>query len=52
MTPDADNRENPYINEDESEIEKGLHIKELQNRILKQILEEKDPNKKDIPANE
>ncbi len=52
MAPDAGNPENSYINEDESEIEKGLHIKELQNRILKKLLEENDHDQKDLPENE
>ncbi|MCX6279110.1 MAG: hypothetical protein NT004_13595 [Bacteroidetes bacterium] len=52
MDSDTVNRENSYINDDESEIEKGLHIKELQNRILKKILEENDHDQKEILDNE
>ena len=52
MAPDTGNREKSYINEDESEIEKGLQIKELQNRILKKMLEENDHDQKGIPENE
>jgi hypothetical protein len=47
MAPDTDNHENAYINEDESEIEKGLHIKELQNKILIKLLEENDHDQKE-----
>jgi hypothetical protein len=47
MAPDTDNHENANINEDESEIEKGLHIKELQNKILIKLLEEHDHDQKE-----
>ena len=52
MARDDVNPENSYLNEDETEIEKGLHIKELQNRILIKMLEENDHDQKEIQKNE